>query len=61
MAQPRDEKQIFVRLNEELVARLDEYVARMAEEQPGLKPNRSDAIRILLNKALDMESARGRL
>lgn len=61
MTQPHTGKQIFVRLPAELVERLDAYVARLAEERPGLRPNRSDAIRILLNQALEADATRGRL
>jgi metal-responsive CopG/Arc/MetJ family transcriptional regulator len=50
-------KQIYVRLDDELLARIDRYVERLAAKEPGLKPSRSDAIRVLLYKALEAEGA----
>ena len=38
-----------------MVARIDRYAERLAVEQPGFQPTRSDAIRILLHKGLDAE------
>jgi len=32
-------------LDDALLARIDQFVERLAAQQPGLKPNRSDAIR----------------
>ncbi len=54
----RQGKQIFVRLSDELIAELDRYVEVLKEEQPGLKPSRSDAIRILLYRGLEAEKGR---
>jgi metal-responsive CopG/Arc/MetJ family transcriptional regulator len=54
----RSGKQIFVRLPDELVVELDRFVEVLAEEQPGLNPSRSDAIRILLYRGLEVEKAR---
>jgi protein gp37 len=34
------------------------YAERLATEQPGFRPTRSDAIRILLHKALDIEEGK---
>jgi Arc/MetJ-type ribon-helix-helix transcriptional regulator len=48
-------KATYVRLDESLLARIDRYAEKLSVEQPGLHPNRSDAIRILLHKALDAE------
>ena len=45
-------KQIFVRLPDELVTALDQYAAVLAEERPGMKASRADAIRVLLHKGL---------
>jgi hypothetical protein len=45
----------YIRLDEALLARIDRYAERLATEQPGFQPTRSDAIRILLHKALDAE------
>ncbi len=44
---------VFVRMTEDLLERIDRYVERMAREQPGTLPTRSDAIRVLLYKGLD--------
>jgi len=44
---------IPIRLSLEMLARLDEYVKR--EHQRGVNITRTDAVRILLGKALDME------
>jgi metal-responsive CopG/Arc/MetJ family transcriptional regulator len=48
-------KQIYVRLDDELLGRIDRYAEKLAAKQPGLKPSRSDAIRVLLYKGLDAE------
>ena len=45
----------YVRLDEALLARIDRYIEKLSTDQPGLHPNRSDAIRILLHKALEAE------
>lgn len=55
---PQPSGQTFVRLPDELIAELDRYVEILAEEQPGLKPSRSDAIRILLYRGLEAEKNR---
>jgi metal-responsive CopG/Arc/MetJ family transcriptional regulator len=39
-------------LDDALLARIDQFVERLAAQQPGLKPNRSDAIRVLVHKGL---------
>lgn len=52
MGEAKRTRQIFVRMPEDLVAALDGYVERMRAEQPGTSPTRSDAIRVLLYKAL---------
>jgi hypothetical protein len=46
-------KPVYVRLDDALIARIDRYAERLAAEQPGLKPTRSDTIRVLLHRALD--------
>jgi hypothetical protein len=45
-------KPIFVRLPDELVTELDQYAAELADERPGMKASRADAIRVLLHKGL---------
>jgi metal-responsive CopG/Arc/MetJ family transcriptional regulator len=56
MASESPPKQVYVRLDDTLLARIDRYAERLAAEQPGFKPTRSDAIRILLHKALDADT-----
>jgi hypothetical protein len=51
-------KATYVRLDEALLARIDRYAERLAADQPGFRPTRSDTIRILLHKALDAEEER---
>ena len=55
MASESQPKQIYVRLDDALLARFDRYAERLEAEQPGLKPTRSDAIRILVHRGLDAE------
>jgi hypothetical protein len=55
MALESPPKQTYVRLDEEILARIDRFAEKLAAEQPGFKPTRSDAIRILLHKALASE------
>jgi metal-responsive CopG/Arc/MetJ family transcriptional regulator len=52
MACESQPKAIYVRLDDALLARIDQFVERLAAQQPGLKPNRSDAIRVLVHKGL---------
>jgi hypothetical protein len=64
MAAPQQMRQIFVRMPDDLIERLDRYVERMRREQLGSTPTRSDAIRVLLYRALtavepEGESRRG--
>lgn len=44
---------VFVRMTDELIDLIDRYVDRMAHEQPGTLPTRSDAIRVLVYKGLE--------
>jgi hypothetical protein len=46
---------IFVRMPPDLVAGIEAYMQAMRKAQPGLRPNRSDAVRALLYKALAAE------
>ena len=46
------------RLPADLVKRLDRHAARLGKEQPGLRATRSDALRVLLNAALDQAEKR---
>ena len=52
---PRPSIKVFVRMPPDLVAGIDAYRQAMRKAQPGLRPNRSDAVRALLNKALASE------
>jgi broad specificity phosphatase PhoE len=47
-------EQIAIRLPKELVARIDRHAERLAEQNPGLAFTRSDAIRTLLTRALNI-------
>lgn len=59
-------KQTAFRLSEDLIERVDAYAAKLARELPGLRINRADAVRRLLEQGLEREgfgakqSARGR-
>jgi metal-responsive CopG/Arc/MetJ family transcriptional regulator len=53
MAYESQPKQIYVRLDDALLARIDRFIEHLTAQQPGLKPNRSDAIRVLVHKGLD--------
>jgi hypothetical protein len=46
-------QQVFVRMPQDLVQRLDAYVTTLARERPGFRATRADAIRTLLYRALD--------
>jgi metal-responsive CopG/Arc/MetJ family transcriptional regulator len=53
MAGESQPRQIYIRLDDGLLARIDRYAERLGATQPGLHPTRSDAIRVLLHRALD--------
>lgn len=46
------------RLPPDLMKRLDRYAERLRTEQPGLRVTRADALRLLLNEALDGKEAK---
>jgi hypothetical protein len=48
-----DTIQVAFRLPAGLVARLDEYAAKMMAAKPGLAVSRTDVVRVLLGRALD--------
>lgn len=55
---PRDEddgdtKQIVVRLQKNIINRLEAHTQRLKDENPGMGVTRADAIRVLLVAALD--------
>ena len=45
-------RQVYVRLDDATLARIDRFLAQLSAQQPGLKPNRSDAIRVLVHRGL---------
>lgn len=49
--------QVAFRLPQDLSDRLDEYVKHMAKLEPWPVPTRSDAVRVLLRRALDEAEA----
>lgn len=49
-----DTEQVAFRLPSTLIARLDDYAKQLAIEQPGMRVTRTDAVRVLLTRALDL-------
>jgi hypothetical protein len=45
---------VFVRMDDRLLEQIDAYVERLKQEQPGMTATRSDAIRVLIHKGLDV-------
>lgn len=52
---PEPTRQVAFRFPAELVARIDAFAARIADQNPGLEITRADAVRVLLEKALRSE------
>ena len=52
-----NDRQIVVRLPKALVGRVDRFAERLREELPGTRFARSEAVRVLLTRALDQASA----
>jgi hypothetical protein len=52
-------RQVYVRLDDATLARIDQFIEYLSKQQPGLKPNRSDAIRVLVHRGLDAFEAEG--
>ena len=52
-------QQTAFRLPTALLARLDQYGARLRAEHPGMTVTRADVVRMLLTKALDEADSRG--
>lgn len=52
-------KQFTFRLEPELIDRVDEYARSREAAEPGLRMSRTDALRILLTRALDEASKPG--
>lgn len=50
--------QIGVRLDEELLGRVDAFLDVLAERAPGLPIKRADALRVLLTRGLDAEGVK---
>ena len=51
---------VAFRLAADLIERVDAHARRMEAAQPGLAFSRSDAVRVLLNKALDLEESKAK-
>jgi hypothetical protein len=51
--QMADTEQVAFRLPKSLIAKLDDYAAQLAKEQPGMSFTRTDVVRVLLTRALD--------
>ena len=49
---------VAFRLDEDLIKKLDAYAASVAAANPGLKPTRTDAVRMLLLQALETATAK---
>lgn len=58
MSEAKGTKSILVRMPEDLIKALDRYAERKRAEQPGTTYSRSDAIRVLLYKAIAAENGR---
>lgn len=58
MAEPK--KQVAFRLPESLIARIDAFAEQCERERPGLSVNRTEALVILLMRALDAEATGAR-
>lgn len=56
--QMADTEQVAFRLPKDLVKRLDDCVERMAKAQPGMNITRTDAVRVLLMRALGDDEAK---
>jgi hypothetical protein len=52
-AMAEDTDQVAFRLPKSLIKRLDDYAAPLEKEQAGMKVTRTDAVRVLLTRALD--------
>jgi hypothetical protein len=52
-----NDRQIVVRLPAALVGRVDRFAAALRAELPGTRFARSEAVRVLLTRALDQASA----
>jgi hypothetical protein len=46
-------RQVYVGLDDATLARIDRFLEQLSAQQPGLKPNRSDAIRGLVHRGLE--------
>jgi metal-responsive CopG/Arc/MetJ family transcriptional regulator len=55
MAEKDKTVQIGVRLEQDLLAEIDAYAARVVADLPGVRFARSDAIRVLVTKGLAAE------
>ena len=55
-----NDEQIVVRLPRALVERVDAHVEKLKKEQPGMRITRSDAVRMMLTRALDDTKSKGK-
>jgi hypothetical protein len=46
-------KQMAIRMDLDIIARLDQVVSRLEERTPGLKVSRADAVRVMLVRGMD--------
>lgn len=46
-------KQMAIRMDLDIIARLDQVVCRLEEQTPGLKVSRADAVRVMLVRGMD--------
>jgi hypothetical protein len=53
-----ENEQVAFRLPKALIKRVDAYAARLEAAQPGMKVTRTDAVRVLLVRALDAAEQR---
>ena len=55
-----NDSQLVVRLPTALVGRVDQFAEHMRAELPGTRFARAEAVRVLLTRALDQVSAKGK-
>ena len=55
-----NDSQLVVRLPAALVGRVDQFAEHMRAELPGTRFARAEAVRVLLTRALDQVSAKGK-
>jgi len=53
-------KQMAIRMDLDIITRLDQVVSRLEERTPGLKVSRADAVRVMLVRGMDAFEAETR-